>query len=386
MTHSLKHTLHQHRHVPLVASLLIASVASSCASSASLAASDSSVASRIDSFIDSLHFDSVCAQSVSDSPSPSFDDGVASSDSLFDHVVSRSDDNPSGIKRMASTVLTRVATSTSQHAQKAHNRIRAVLRLPSQTVPSTGSEDETGALPLLAGDAPTAAQQAADLQRLQLERQSALIDSHAPKQIRLAFLPGGMSVSWTTRDPFAAPPSVLYSTDRLALQKAAAIVYDNHSDDAGIVDDASVKRSLTSNLKSTSYGTAWFHNVELHSLEPLVTYYYAVPHSARVFSFRSPPPPGVAPSRSVTGSDEMTILVNGDCGLDDGRDTIAAMLSRRREVDFFWHIGDISYADDWYLRPGEEYERIWNKWMHLMQPVTSSKPYMTLVSSCHVKL
>jgi len=45
-------------------------------------------------------------------------------------------------------------------------------------------------------------------------------------------------------------------------------------------------------------------------------------------------------------------------------------------TDFFVHIGDASYADDWYLR-GDDYEGAWNKWQTWMQPVTSTKAYMT---------
>jgi len=46
--------------------------------------------------------------------------------------------------------------------------------------------------------------------------------------------------------------------------------------------------------------------------------------------------------------------------------------------DFFWHLGDHSYADDYYLRLGDDYEGSWNKWQKWVEPITSKKAYMTL--------
>jgi len=45
-------------------------------------------------------------------------------------------------------------------------------------------------------------------------------------------------------------------------------------------------------------------------------------------------------------------------------------------TDFFLHIGDLSYADDFYLRPNNTYEGSWDAWQDLMAPITSAAPYM----------
>lgn len=47
------------------------------------------------------------------------------------------------------------------------------------------------------------------------------------------------------------------------------------------------------------------------------------------------------------------------------------------EVDFYYHLGDLSYADDYFLRK-DTYEGAWNKWSNIMQNITSQKAYMAL--------
>lgn len=37
---------------------------------------------------------------------------------------------------------------------------------------------------------------------------------------------------------------------------------------------------------------------------------------------------------------------------------------------------DLSYADDWFLRPGDTYEGSWNKWQVEMQAMTAVRPTM----------
>jgi len=67
-------------------------------------------------------------------------------------------------------------------------------------------------------------------------------------------------------------------------------------------------------------------------------------------------------------------------GLANSQDTYKQVSSSGvlQSTDFFIHIGDVSYADDWYLRPGDDYEGSWDKWQTWMQPVSSTKAYMTL--------
>jgi len=71
------------------------------------------------------------------------------------------------------------------------------------------------------------------------------------------------------------------------------------------------------------------------------------------------------------------LLLVGDMGLDNSKDTMSCMTSALSSVDFVHHVGDLSYADDWYLR-GDTYEGSWQKWQTLMDPITSSTGYMVL--------
>jgi len=62
-------------------------------------------------------------------------------------------------------------------------------------------------------------------------------------------------------------------------------------------------------------------------------------------------------------------------------DTYNSLLSSPHP-DLFIHIGDISYADDYFLRPEflylDTYENTWDMWQQWMMPLTSVVPYMVL--------
>lgn len=63
-------------------------------------------------------------------------------------------------------------------------------------------------------------------------------------------------------------------------------------------------------------------------------------------------------------------------GLMNSADTMAQLQRGLNGTDFFLHIGDLSYADDFYLRPNNTYEGSWDAWQDLMAPMTSAAPYM----------
>jgi len=67
-------------------------------------------------------------------------------------------------------------------------------------------------------------------------------------------------------------------------------------------------------------------------------------------------------------------------GVTFSQDTISQMhtLTTGGELNWVWHIGDISYADDFAIVFPELYEPIWNMWFDLVEPTTSSVPYMVL--------
>jgi len=168
-----------------------------------------------------------------------------------------------------------------------------------------------------------------------------------PDQVRLAFLPSGMSVSWTTPSALSSNPQVKYGTSKTTLDNTA-----------------------TGN--SHTYGTSYFHDVLLNNLSHKTLYYYQViadTVQGDVLNFTSAAQPG--------DTNPFSVLLVGDMGLTNSANTMTSLNSELSNTDFILHVGDISYADDYYLR-GDDYENSWTKWQDLMEPVTSSKAYMTL--------
>ena len=117
-------------------------------------------------------------------------------------------------------------------------------------------------------------------------------------------------------------------------------------------------------------GTLFFYTALLQGLEPNTRYYYQIDGGSTVASFVT--------ARLAGDATPFNVLIVGDMGLDNSANTMAQMLHMLPNVDFFSHIGDLSYADDFYLRKNDTYEGSWNKWQDLMEPITSVAPYMTL--------
>jgi len=76
------------------------------------------------------------------------------------------------------------------------------------------------------------------------------------------------------------------------------------------------------------------------------------------------------------------ITLLGDMGTINAGDTYNSILKLINSSHLFLHIGDLSYADDFYLRPeaigDNTYEDSWNSWQEWLEPVTSVIPYMVL--------
>jgi hypothetical protein len=95
------------------------------------------------------------------------------------------------------------------------------------------------------------------------------------------------------------------------------------------------------------------------------------------------------PKAMRDGNSSFSLFVYGDMGVTNSKDTMAYVNAHAEEVDFTWHIGDISYADDAFLRDPFKfgYESTWNEFMNEIQPLASSKAYMTLPGNheaeCH---
>jgi len=79
------------------------------------------------------------------------------------------------------------------------------------------------------------------------------------------------------------------------------------------------------------------------------------------------------------------VNIYGDMGLTDGENTRTQVINQLSDVDFVWHVGDMSYVDDDIL--GWQYEEVWDEFMNQIQPITSVRPYMVLPGNheaeCH---
>jgi len=180
-----------------------------------------------------------------------------------------------------------------------------------------------------------------------------------PASIRLALVPGGIVVSWQTLlDYNTTSPVVLYGLSPSALTSTAF-------------------------GSSHTYGTAYFHDVVINNLAAMTRYYYQiVTHpdleyslsDGDIYSFVSYIPAGDPTPYSVT--------LIGDMGTYNAGNTYDAIINLVNDSALFLHIGDLSYADDFYLRPDvnllDSYEGSWDSWQEWMVPITSAVPYMTL--------
>jgi len=170
-----------------------------------------------------------------------------------------------------------------------------------------------------------------------------------PQQIHLAFAgPGGFAVSWLT----------VNNTDTSVVRygvKSGSYDYQAKGD-------------------SHSYFPAplgsWQHDVVLSNLKSDSTYYYLAGDATGGWSqernFTTPP----ASNRAFA------TCWFGDMGTTNCNDTILRLIQRRDEFDFFFHVGDFSYADDDFTDP-DAYESIWNTWALSVEPITDRKAYMT---------
>lgn len=192
-----------------------------------------------------------------------------------------------------------------------------------------------------------------------------LSDVHAadptPIQQRIALVPNGMTVSWSTVGPINVTATVAWGTSPTTLTSTASGVTYNYNP------------SIT-----------WFHHVTLYGLAPSTTYYWRVTSpvgvNSSVLSFVTAPPVGDRTPYNIS--------INGDMGIFSDNGTLIAMQQALPNLGLFWHIGDLSYADDWpYFTkyfPGKKealnasYEKITESWMTSMTPLWNQKPYMVL--------
>jgi len=71
-----------------------------------------------------------------------------------------------------------------------------------------------------------------------------------------------------------------------------------------------------------------------------------------------------------------TIGLYGDMGTTNAKNTAERIndLTKNKGLDWVYHVGDISYANDY----PELFETVWNDWFNMMNPTTVRVPYMVL--------
>ncbi|KAJ0407144.1 hypothetical protein P43SY_001102 [Pythium insidiosum] len=200
-----------------------------------------------------------------------------------------------------------------------------------------------------------------------------------PSQIHLAYAgetPGtGMTVSWTTYKK---------------VDDAGVWVGDS----ANTLQQADVTVDVKSYYKDEKYELYSYH-ATISGLRPFTTYSYRVGSIAKedlrssVYTFTT--------ARRTDDDSEFRVAVYGDLGVDENAMQTIKYVTEKLpgKVDFVFHVGDISYADNAGIPTvssateftGFFYEETYNDFMTRMQPLTATTPYMVLPgnheSECH---
>ncbi|KAL3663468.1 hypothetical protein V7S43_011357 [Phytophthora oleae] len=148
--------------------------------------------------------------------------------------------------------------------------------------------------------------------------------------------------------------------------------------------------SQTSYYSDNTYNM-FHHHATISGLTPRTKYFYKVDIKANpayvstVYSFTT--------ARAATDNGTFNLVIYEDFGPgDQSKNTLAYVNSLTSDkVDFIYHVGDVGYADDDFLMPGQAlgfyYEKVYNTWMNSLTPVMSTVPYMVLVGNheaeCH---
>ncbi|KAG3115386.1 hypothetical protein PI124_g12817 [Phytophthora idaei] len=196
-----------------------------------------------------------------------------------------------------------------------------------------------------------------------------------PQQFHLAFAGNeagtGMAISWTT----------------FALEEDPAVWIGATEDKLTQVKDATIETK--SYYKDDHYELYSYHAV-VEGLKPNKEYFYKV-GSASKTKFQSAVS-SFTTARKSGDKSPFTIAVYGDMGADaNAVETNKYVNTLVDKVDFVYHLGDVSYADDAFLSAktafGFFYEQVYNKFMNSMTNIMRRMAYMVLVGNheaeCH---
>lgn len=160
-----------------------------------------------------------------------------------------------------------------------------------------------------------------------------------PSSIRTAYADrtdsAGLSIGWSTAGPLNSLPAILYGISTPPTQRASGA--------------------------TQSYPTSsQYHYVQIYGLQHSTVYYYQIQadssggSASDIYSIKT--------SHAAGDTTEHTMAMIGDFGLYNGEATHSALINNLAEYEYVVHIGDISYADDFFASAGETYEGIWDKW------------------------
>ena len=194
----------------------------------------------------------------------------------------------------------------------------------------------------------------------------------SPEQIHIAFNGDhSMAVSWATKKGTSKTSTVKYGLSPSELTMVAT------------------------GTSVTYYGDEYHHHVELaSSLKPGTTYYYQCGDDTAGFStVRTFKSPIQASDDSFVENDIVhKISIFGDWGYGaraHAFNTRQALEKIKAEVEFVFHVGDLSYADDAFLHTPFKfaYEEVYDNWMNWIENISDSKAYMVSPgnheSECH---
>ncbi|KAG7375912.1 hypothetical protein PHYPSEUDO_014892 [Phytophthora pseudosyringae] len=199
--------------------------------------------------------------------------------------------------------------------------------------------------------------------------------TQVPQQFHLAFAGEeagtGMAISWAS----------------FALEKSPAVWIG--TSEAKLAQAKDAKIDTKSYYKDDKYELYNYHAV-VSGLEPNTEYFYKVGSATNkkaqsaVSSFKT--------ARASGDESPFVVAVYGDMGTE--ANSVASnkfVNALAGKVDFIYHLGDISYADNDFLNAktafGFFYEEIWNKFMNSLTNVMRRTAYMVVVGNheaeCH---
>ncbi|GAB9470110.1 Acid phosphatase [Globisporangium polare] len=203
-----------------------------------------------------------------------------------------------------------------------------------------------------------------------------------PQQLHLAYAGEktgtGMTISWTTYSPVSDPR-----------------VWIGPSPSTLTVSDAPVQVTTYYDEGKGEYALYSYH-ATVTKLTPFTKYFYKVGSLSQPdfqSSSASQSPTQFTTARTADTNATFEIAVYGDHGADaNAKDTLKYVTTTLPgTVDFVYHIGDVSYADNAFLSASEAvgffYEETYNRWMNSLTSLMQTTPYMVLVGNheaeCH---